>query len=109
MAKMARKSKMSKRSRMSKKSKMTKRHHRQRGGSGGNTGFTFNQSDIIGGQMARVGYSQCDNPDYFNPHKIYDVPQQQPSTQVGGKRKSRKSRHSKKSKSRKASRRHSRK
>ena len=108
MAKMARKSKVSKKSRMSKKSKMSKRHHR--GGSGGNTGFTFNQSDIIGGQMARVGYSQCDNPDYFNTHKIYDIPQQQPSSQVGGRRKSRKGSKSRRSKkSRKSSRRHSRK
>jgi len=36
-------------------------------------GYTFNQLDVMGGQMARVGYSECDTPSYYNEHKVYDV------------------------------------
>jgi hypothetical protein len=79
----------------------------QKGGSLGNTGFSFNQSDVIGGQMSRVGYSHCNNPDYFNQYKIYDVPVQ--SAQVGGKRKVRKSKKTKKSKTSKKTKKTSRK
>jgi hypothetical protein len=49
------------------------------------SGFTFNQSDVIGGQMARVSYSDCDSPSYYNKFQVYDV---NPSVQqsAGGKR-----------------------
>jgi hypothetical protein len=64
---------------------------KQRGGSSGNTGYTFDQKDSIGGQMARVGYSDCDTPSYYNKFQVYDVPVQsqnvEPQSQIGGKRK----------------------
>ncbi len=75
----------------SRKSKTTRRTRRHRGGAFGNTGYTFNQSDVMGGQMARVGYSHCDTPEYVNKFQIYDVPEMvstaTPVPQVGGKRK----------------------
>jgi hypothetical protein len=37
------------------------------------SGFTFNQSDVIGGQMSRVGYSECDTPSYYNKYMVYDT------------------------------------
>jgi hypothetical protein len=55
-------------------------------------GYTFDQSDVMGGQMAVKGYSECDTPAYFNRHQIYDV-------KVGGAKKSKSK--SKKSKSKK--------
>ena len=71
------------------KSRINRRNSRKM--RGGNTGYTFNQQDVIGGQMSRVGYSHCNNPDYFNQHKIYDIPKIEanpvPSSQVGGKKK----------------------
>ncbi len=54
-------------------------------------GFTFDQGDVIGGQMAVKGYSECDTPAYFNRHQIYDV-------KVGGGKKSKKCKTPKKSK-----------
>jgi hypothetical protein len=70
------------------KSRINRRNRRKM--RGGNTGYTFNQQDVIGGQMSRVGYSHCNNPDYFNPLKVYDIPKIEsnpvPSSQVGGKR-----------------------
>lgn len=75
----------------SRKSKTTRRTRKHRGGANGNTGYTFNQSDVMGGQMARVGYSHCDTPEYFNQFQVYDVPEivstTTPVPQVGGKRK----------------------
>jgi hypothetical protein len=72
------------------KSRINRRNRRKMRGGNGNTGYTFNQQDVIGGQMSRVGYSHCNNPDYFNQHKIYDIPKIEshpvPSSQVGGKR-----------------------
>ena len=47
-------------------------------------GFTFDQSDVMGGQMAVKGYSECDTPAYFNRYQVYDV-------KVGGGKKSKKS------------------
>ena len=99
---------------MKRKHMMKKRSRTHRGGSLGNTGFTFNQQDVIGGQMARVGYSHCDNPEYYNKFQVYDVPIQdqsaakpmvegQAGAQVGGRRK----RHSKKHSSKKHSKKHS--
>ena len=90
---------------MKKKHTMKKRTHR--GGSYGNTGYSFNQQDVIGGQMARVGYSHCDNPEYYNKFQVYDVPIQDQSAakplvegqgqaQVGGRRKRHSKKHSKK-------------
>ncbi len=46
-------------------------------------GFTFDQKDVIGGQMARVTYSDCDSPAYYNKFQVYDV-------QNGGSKKSKK-------------------
>ncbi len=46
-------------------------------------GFTFDQKDVIGGQMARVSYSDCDSPTYYNKFQVYDV-------QNGGSKKSQK-------------------
>ena len=91
----------------------TQKHTRKsvhRGGSSGNTGYTFDQKDSIGGQMARVGYSDCDTPTYYNKFQVYDVPIQnqtvEPQPQVGGKRKrSKKSKKSMKSKRSKKSKR----
>lgn len=94
---------------MKRKHTMRKRTHR--GGSLGNTGYTFNQQDVIGGQMSRVGYSHCDNPEYYNKFQVYDVPIQDQSAakplvegqgqaQVGGRRHKR---HSKKHSSKKHS------
>ena len=75
----------------SRKSRTTRRTRKHRGGAYGNTGYTFNQSDVMGGQMARVGYSHCDTPEYVNKFQIYDVPEMvstaTPVPQVGGKRK----------------------
>ena len=51
-------------------------------------GFTFDQSDVMGGQMAVKGYSECDTPAYFNRHQIYDV-------KVGGAKKSKRTKKSK--------------
>jgi hypothetical protein len=90
----------------SRKSRTTRRTRtrKHKGGAFGNTGYTFNQSDVMGGQMARVGYSHCDTPEYVNTYQIYDVPEMTPSVQplpqVGGKRskKSKRSMKSKKSK-----------
>jgi hypothetical protein len=71
------------------KSRTTRRTRKHRGGAFGNTGYTFNQSDVMGGQMARVGYSHCDTPEYFNKFQVYDVPEMvstaTPVPQVGGK------------------------
>ena len=71
------------------------------------SGFTFNQSDVMGGQMARVGYSDCDTPAYYNKFQVYDVPtptqevqdiQPVQTVQAGGRRKKKnKSKRSKKS------------
>ena len=67
------------------------------------SGFTFNQSDVMGGQMARVGYSDCDSPAYYNKFQVYDVPastqevQDVQPVQSGGRRK-KSSKTSKKSK-----------
>ncbi len=60
------------------------------------SGFTFNQNDVIGGQMARVGYSECDIPSYYNKPMVYDVgaPVQQ---SAGARRSVRKMKKSKKS------------
>jgi hypothetical protein len=75
------------------------------------SGYTFNQSDVMGGQMARVGYSECDTPVYYNKFQVYDFPiptegvQPVQPVQAGGRRKkvSRKSSMKKsKSKSRKS-------
>jgi hypothetical protein len=75
----------------SRKSRTTKRTRKHRGGANGNTGYTFNQSDVMGGQMARVGYSACDTPEYFNKFQVYDYPEMvstaTPVPQIGGKRK----------------------
>ena len=75
----------------SRKSRTTRRTRKHRGGAYGNTGYTFNQSDAMGGQMARVGYSACDTPEYFNKFQVYDVPEMvstaTPVPQIGGKRK----------------------
>jgi hypothetical protein len=75
----------------SRKSRTTRRTRKHRGGAYGNTGYTFNQSDAMGGQMARVGYSHCDTPEYFNKFQVYDVPEMvstaTPVPQIGGKRK----------------------
>jgi hypothetical protein len=75
----------------SRKSRTTRRTRKHRGGAYGNTGYTFNQSDSMGGQMARVGYSHCDTPEYFNKFQVYDVPEMvstaTPVPQIGGKRK----------------------
>ena len=66
------------------------------------SGFTFNQSDVMGGQMARVGYSDCDSPAYYNKFQVYDVPastqevQDVQPVQSGG-RKKRSTKRSKKS------------
>jgi hypothetical protein len=46
-------------------------------------GFTFDQKDVIGGQMSRVSYSDCDSPSYYNKFQVYDV-------QNGGSKKSKK-------------------
>jgi hypothetical protein len=46
-------------------------------------GFTFDQKDVMGGQMARVSYSDCDSPTYYNKFQVYDV-------QNGGSKKSQK-------------------
>ena len=82
------------------KSRINRRNRRKM--RGGNTGYTFNQQDVIGGQMSRVGYSHCNNPDYFNPLKVYDIPKIEsnpvPSSQVGGKRRSTKRRSTKRTK-----------
>lgn len=82
------------------RSKINKRNKRKM--RGGNTGYTFNQQDVIGGQMSRVGYSHCNNPDYFNPNKVYDIPKIEsnpvPSSQVGGKKRSTKRKSTKKTK-----------
>lgn len=73
----------------SRKSRTTRRTRKHRGGAYGNTGYTFNQSDVMGGQMARVGYSACDTPEYFNKFQVYNVPEMvstaEPLPQVGGK------------------------
>ena len=68
------------------------------------SGFTFNQSDVMGGQMARVGYSDCDSPAYYNKFQVYDVPAQtqdvqnvQPVQSGGRRKKQNKSKKSKKS------------
>ncbi len=56
------------------------------------SGFTFNQSDVMGGQMARVGYSECDAPAYYNKFQVYDFPaptQEVQTVQAGGRRKKR--------------------
>ncbi len=94
----------------SRKSKTTRRTRRHRGGAFGNTGYTFNQSDVMGGQMARVGYSHCDTPEYFNKFQVYDVPEMvstgTPAPQVGGKR-SKRSKRTMKSKKSKKSKKHS--
>ncbi len=87
----------------SRKSRTTRRTRKHRGGAFGNTGYTFNQSDVMGGQMARVGYSACDTPEYVNQFQVYDVPEMvstaTPLPQVGGKRKrSKKSKRTMKSK-----------
>ena len=78
------------------------RTRKHRGGAYGNTGYTFNQSDSMGGQMARVGYSHCDTPEYFNKFQVYDVPEMvstaTPVPQIGGKRKKSKKTSEKKSK-----------
>ena len=93
--------------RKSMKKTLKSRSRKQRGGSSGNTGYTFDQKESIGGQMSRVGYSHCNNPDYFNQHKIYDIPKIEsipvPSSQVGGKRRSTKRRSTKKTKKSKRS------
>ena len=60
------------------------------------SGFTFNQSDVIGGQMARVSYSDCDSPSYYNKFQVYDV--QPVVQQSAGARRVKKSKKSKKSK-----------
>ena len=105
---------------MKKKHMMKKRSRTHRGGSLGNTGFTFNQQDVIGGQMSRVGYSHCDNPEYYNKFQVYDVPIQDQSAakpmveghagaQVGGKRRKHSKKHTSKKhtkKSKKSSKRH---
>ena len=74
----------------SRKSRTTRRTKTHRGGAYGNTGYTFNQSDVMGGQMSRVGYSHCDTPEYFNKFQVYDFPEMvsttTPAPQVGGKR-----------------------
>lgn len=76
------------------------------------SGYTFNQSDVMGGQMARVGYSECDTPAYYNKFQVYDFPEPaqgvqdvQPVQAGGGRKKvSRKSKKSmKKSKKSKKS------
>jgi len=57
------------------------------------SGYTFNQSDSMGGQMARVGYSECDTPTYYNKFQVYDFPepaqgvQDVQPVQAGGRRK----------------------
>ena len=57
------------------------------------SGYTFNQSDVMGGQMARVGYSECDTPVYYNKFQVYDFPtptqgaQEVQPVQAGGRRK----------------------
>ena len=53
------------------------------------SGFTFNQSDVIGGQMSRVGYSECDTPSYYNKYMVYDTAA--PVQQTAGARRSRRS------------------
>ncbi len=65
------------------------------------SGFTFNQSDVIGGQMGRVGYSECDIPSYYNKAMVYDVAV--PVQQSAGARKTKKSKSKSKSKSHKKS------
>jgi len=95
--------------RKSMKKTLKSRSRKQRGGSSGNTGYTFDQKESIGGQMSRVGYSDCDTPTYYNKFQVYDVPVQsqnvQPQAQIGGKRKrstkSKKSKRTKRVKSRK--------
>ena len=65
------------------------------------SGFTFNQSDVMGGQMARVGYSDCDAPAYYNKFQSYDVPvptQEVQTLQAGGRRKKRSTKGCRKSK-----------
>ena len=93
----------------SRKSRTTRRTRKHHGGANGNTGYTFNQSDVMGGQMARVGYSACDTPEYFNKFQVYDVPEMvstaEPLPQVGGKR--RRSKKSKRTKRSKKTRKHS--
>jgi hypothetical protein len=63
----------------------------------------------MGGQMARVGYSHCDTPEYFNQFQVYDVPEivstTTPVPQVGGKRK--RSKRSKRTMKSKKTRKHS--
>ena len=57
------------------------------------SGYTFNQNDVMGGQMARVGYSECDTPVYYNKFQVYDFPtptqgaQEVQPVQAGGRRK----------------------
>ena len=63
------------------------------------SGFTFNQSDVIGGQMARVGYSECDTPSYYNKYMIYDTPTQAAPVAVQQSAGARRSKRSKKSNS----------
>lgn len=91
----------------SRKSRTTRRTRKHRGGAFGNTGYTFNQSDVMGGQMARVGYSHCDTPEYFNKFQVYDVPEMVsnaiPLPQVGGKRTKKSKKTSEKRKSSKKS------
>jgi len=65
------------------------------------SGYTFNQSDVMGGQMARVGYSECDTPAYYNKFQVYDFPepaQGVQTLQAGGRRKKRSTKGCKKSK-----------
>lgn len=63
------------------------------------SGFTFNQSDVIGGQMARVGYSECDTPSYYNKYMVYDTAAPVAVQQSAGARKSKSKRSRKVSKS----------
>ena len=70
------------------------------------SGYTFNQSDVMGGQMARVGYSECDTPAYYNKFQVYDFPEPaqgvqdvQPVQAGGGRKKVSRKSSMKKSKS----------
>ena len=81
-----------------KHNKNNKLRRTHRGGSNGNTGYTFDQKDVVGGQMARVGYSHCDTPAYYNQYQVYDVAL--PTQSAGSKSKSKsKSKSQSKSKS----------
>jgi hypothetical protein len=65
----------------------------------------------MGGQMARVGYSDCDSPAYYNKFQVYDVPastqEVQPvqPVQSGGRKKSSKTSKRSTKKSKKSSKR----